>query len=247
MSDAYRQFVQGICFEGIEPMGMSLEISAEDQAELATQKIDELISRLPNDGQDYQKILAPILDIPRMSTFAIAAIIHRSVQELDAAAAYLNVGVWHGFSLLAGMIGNPDRRVIGVDNFSKWGGPRDELMSRFEHFRSDRHEFYDMDYRDYFEQVHKGEVGFYFYDGDHSYENQLNGLNLAEPYFSDNCVILVDDTNLDAPRQATFDFLDNSDYDYEVLLDQKTAVDEHPTFWNGIILMRRRSYTNLHK
>ena len=119
------------------------------------------------------------------------------------------------------------------------GRPRDELLARFEQFRSDAHEFYDMDYRDYFDNDHEGEIGFYFYDGDHSHENQLKRLNAAEPFFSDNCIVLIDDTNLDAPRQATFDFLDACDNNYEVLLDQKTAVDEHPTFWNGIILLQR--------
>ena len=239
MNDAYRRFVQGISFEGIDPMGMDLQLQVSDRWELDNLKIDVEIARIPDDGRDYNSLFEPILEIPRMSTFAIAAIIHRTVQELDEKAAYLNIGVWHGFSFLAGMIGNPNKRIIGVDNFSKWGGPRDDLLARFDNYRSDRHEFYDMDYEEYFNAGQIGEIGFYFYDGDHSYENQLKGLEIAEPYFTDNCVVLVDDANLNAPRRATYDFLEASQNKYEILLDQKTAVDEHPTFWNGIILLQR--------
>ena len=69
-------------------------------------------------------------------------------------------------------------------------------MERFERFRGPTHEFHEMDYRDYFANVH-GErpIGVYFYDGDHAYEHQLEGLRVAEPYFTDDCVVFVDDTN----------------------------------------------------
>ena len=73
--------------------------------------------------------------------------------------------------------------------------------------RIDNHFLFDLDYRDYFSSVHDGEIGFYFYDGEHSYESQLEGLRAAEIFFSRNCIIMVDDINLDAPLRASLDFI----------------------------------------
>ena len=96
-----------------------------------------------------------------------------------------------------------------------------------------------MDYEEYFASVHRGSIGFYIYDGDHSYRNQLRGLEVAESFFSLGCVVMVDDTNLDEPRQATIDFLAKRDTKFQILLDQRTQSGGHPTWWNGIILFRR--------
>jgi hypothetical protein len=141
------------------------------------------------------------------------------------------------------MINNPEKTCIGTDNFSEFGGPRDDFMSRFEPFQSPIHRFYDMDYRDYFSTVHKERIGFYFYDGNHSYEEQLRGLEVAEPFFGSECVVMVDDTNLTEPRQATADFVDKSEFEYRVLLDESTSVNGHPTLWNGLTILQRTSPT----
>jgi hypothetical protein len=87
--------------------------------------------------------------------------------------------------------------------------------------------------------MHRGKIGFYIYDGGHSYQDQLRGLQVAEPYFADNCIILVDDTNWNDPRQATFDFMQNSKYNYKLLLDKKTYRNGHITYHNGVIIFQR--------
>jgi hypothetical protein len=209
------------------------------RARTTMQLFDAAITQLPERHAEFLEALAPILEIPRMSTFANAAVIRRAVEEMAPGAAYVNVGVWHGFSLFAGMIGNTDRRVVGIDDFSQFGGPRDEMTARFRGFASANHAFHDMDYARYFETAHQGPIGLYFYDGEHSYANQLRGLEVAEPFFAADCLVLVDDTNLPEPRQATADFMARSKHRYAVLMDRRTAWNGHPTFWNGLMLLRR--------
>ena len=177
--------------------------------------------------------------MPKMCTFAIGAIIQRAVRNMAATECYVNVGVWTGYSLIAGLLGNNDQRVIGVDNFSQFGGPKEEAFNKFNSFKCSNHHLVEMDYRDYFASTHQGDIGVYFYDGDHDYDNQINGLAAAEPFFSPNCLILVDDTNMFDPRQATFDFLEQSKHSYEILMDQPTAGNYHPTFWNGLMVIQR--------
>jgi hypothetical protein len=96
-----------------------------------------------------------------------------------------------------------------------------------------------MDYRDYFDRVHEGPIGVYFYDGDHAYEHQLLGLRVAEPFFGEGCIVVVDDTNWVEPYEATFDFIAESEQEYTVLLDQQTVGNGHPTFWNGLLILQK--------
>jgi len=198
-------------------------------------------TRLPEEEPAMKHRLQPLCRIPRMSTFAVGAMINRAVTELDAGNCFVNVGVWNGFTLLCGMVDNPGSRCIGVDNFSEFGGPKKAFLEHFERYRSHAHEFHEMDYREYFKSRHQGKIGFYIYDGEHSYRNQLEGLKTAEPFLAENALILVDDTNWEAPRQATLDFIEQSDNAYTVILDQGCCYPGHPTYWNGIMLLRRQS------
>ncbi len=77
------------------------------------------------------------------------------------------------------------------------------------------------------------------YDGAHEYHHQVKGLRLAEPFFADDCIVMVDDANWGHTRKATLDFIRESDSDYEMLLDQRTACNGHPTFWNGVMVFQR--------
>ena len=210
--------------EFLDKYGVSLEI---------------LNTRIPADSARMRKTLKPLRRIPRMSTYAIAAMINRAVSEMADDESFVNVGVWNGFTLLAGMLNNRGKTCIGVDNFSEFGGPREDFLKRFNKHRSVKHQFHEMDYEKYFSEVHSGPIGFYIYDGEHSYENQLKGMQVAEPFFAKRCRILIDDTNLPAPRRALEDFIAQSKNKYEILLDRKTSKNLHPTLWNGVTVLQR--------
>ena len=83
-----------------------------------------------------------------------------------------------------------------------------------------------------------GPIGFYYYDGSHDYKSQSRALELASPYLVPGSLILVDDTNWDAPRSATQDFIAMDGRPYDVLLDIKTAGNLSPFFWNGLMLLQ---------
>lgn len=196
-------------------------------------------TRLPADRREARPVLRELLSVPRMSTYAMAAVIDKAVSRMPAGTAFVNVGVWHGFSFLSGIAANPDRRCVAIDNFSQFGGPKNEFLGRYEARRSPNHEFHEMDYEEYFAKAHAGPIGFYIYDGEHSYRNQLRGLEAAEPFFADGCVIQVDDTNDEEPRRANLDFINRTPGKYRLLFDRRTAGNGHPTFWNGVMLFAR--------
>lgn len=196
-------------------------------------------TRFPPGARGVQAAIKPLCRVPRMSTPAVAALINRGVAGMAPGETFVNVGVWNGFTFLCGIAGNPGQACVGVDNFSQFGGPKDAFLARFQQHKSANHHFFDMDYKDYFTTVHRDPIGFYLYDGDHPYHDQLEGLRRAEPYFGPNCLILVDDTNDPQPRSATLDFMEASRNKYQVLLDAKTCQNQHPTWWNGVMLLQR--------
>ena len=196
---------------------------------------------LPEEDAAMKERLRDVCLIPKMSTLAVGALINRGVAEMQTGRAFVNVGVWFGFTFFSGILGNPDKKCVGVDNFSEFGGPRESFLRRFDEYKSADHRFYDTNYIEYFRHVHQGAIGFYIYDGSHDYENQLRGLEVAEPYFSDGCIVLVDDTNWEEPRQATLDFIARSRLDYRILLDLRTNYNCHPTVWNGIMVFQRNA------
>src|SRR5688572_25172649 len=101
------------------------------------------------EGAGVHRALRPLLDVPRMSTMAIGAVLNLAVASMPPGHAFVNVGTWHGFTLLAAMADNPGALCVGIDDFSEHGGPREEFNARFKRFRTPRHTFHDMDYRDY--------------------------------------------------------------------------------------------------
>lgn len=194
---------------------------------------------LPPGESDVLERLKLLCRMPRMSSLAIGALIAEAVHRMAKEEIFVNIGVWQGYTLLCGMVTNPTKTCIGVDNFSEFGGPRRAFMDRFLTYRTDSHHFYEIDYEKYFTQIHQGPIGVYIYDGSHRYADQLRGLQVAEPHFSETCIVMVDDTNWREPRDATLDFIAASHYSYKVLLDVKTRNNCHPTFWNGIIIFQR--------
>ncbi|MBS2037238.1 glycosyltransferase [bacterium] len=222
-------FLKGISFAWLQP-DQPIPFQLRDRMGTLWERHN---TRFTHGGKDILRRFSELEDVPRMSTLAYSALLQRMVAEMPDHLVYVNVGVWHGFSFLASILDNGAKRCVGVDNFSQFGGPRAQFLQRFERLRGDRHEFYEMDYQDYFAHKHTGQLGAYFYDGHHAYEHQLRGLQVAEPHFAPGCIVLVDDTNWDEPRQASLDFVKNSSRRYELIFDMRTALNSNPTWWNG--------------
>lgn len=200
--------------------------------------LETAIVELGPEDRALKELLAPLLPVRRMSRLTNAALLNVAVREMAEDHAFVNVGVWNGFTMLAAMAGNDDRLCIGVDNFSEFGGPKEAFLERFAARRSVRHRFFDRDYVDFFAAGLDRPLGVYLYDGEHSYENQYRGLMVADPFYAEDAVVIVDDTNLDRARDATLEFARDSRLEWQVLYDQRTAAARHPTLWNGLMILR---------
>lgn len=249
----FNEFLAGVAFRFVKPdtpLPVSARALRKSLAHIRETGRPGWLSRLgtllefvntviPDDGRGTKRALMRLCSMPRMSTLAVAAIINRAVARMPEGHRCVNVGVWHGFTFLAALVNNPDKTCIGVDNFATFGGPREAFLQRFQKSRTPNHYFFDMDYEEYFAKVHQGPIGFYLYDGNHDYANQLRGLEIAEPYLAAGCIVMVDDTNWSPPHRAVEDFLARRPDEYRLLLDARTRSNCHPTLWNGLMVFEK--------
>ena len=185
--------------------------------------------------------LNKIKKINGMSTLTNALLINKLCESIGK-KNYVNIGCWEGFSLISGMI-NTSCNVYGVDNFSQFNGPSKKFYQNFNKFKKKNHFFFEMDYKDFFSNHWKKEnkkIDLYFYDGNHSYNDQLESLEIAKPYFQKGSIIIVDDTNIDDVKNATKKFLINNQNEFEILMDINTSSNGHFTFWNGLIIFFKK-------
>ena len=184
-----------------------------------------------------------LLKIDSMSTFAIGYVINKICQELNDNENYVNIGVWKGFSMIAGML-NTNCNVYGNDNFSQFDGPKKEFIRKFNSLKNEeKHFFYECDYKDFFKNFEKlkKSISFYYYDGEHTYKNQFENLIIAKEYFKSGTIILVDDINFQEVESGTKDFISKYPNEYKIIKDIKTANNHcHPSYWNGLFLFQKK-------
>ena len=194
--------------------------------------------------------------IDTMSKISIGFLINQISKSLDGNGVYINIGVWKGFSMFAGML-NTECEVYGVDNFSfdyedgnsPLNNKKEEIKAReyfnkyFYKFRNkEKHFFFDMHYKNFFKAWEKKKKGidFYYYDGEHSYKNQYDNLIIAKDFFKKEAIILIDDYNEIYVEQATLDFVSKFNSGFRIIKEIKTANKYiHPSFANGIVLIEK--------
>ena len=76
-----------------------------------------------------------LLNIDSMSTYAIGHLVNQICSRLSKDQTYLNIGCWKGFTLISGMI-DTSCKVIGVDNFSQFCGPKKEFFLNFNKYQN---------------------------------------------------------------------------------------------------------------
>ena len=184
-----------------------------------------------------------LLKIDSMSTYAIGHIVNQLCKKLSENQIYLNIGCWKGFTLVSGMI-DTNCKVIGVDNFSQFEGPKKEFYANFDKYKNaEKHSFYDEDYKIFFKKFEKtkNKINFYYYDGEHSYKNQYENLEIADNFLDKGSIVLIDDINFSEVENGTKDFLSKTKSSYKILKDIKTANNHcHPSFWNGIMILEKQ-------
>jgi predicted O-methyltransferase YrrM len=203
--------------------------------ELADRFDDFPRSELPRDVR-----FAEILDaVPGLARANNLALLNAAASCLDAGESYVEVGTYHGTSLIAAMLEN-DAEFVAIDNWSLGDGSREQLERNLARFGfAGRAEIVE---GDAFETLHSSRlagrrVGVYYYDNGHEYEQQLDGMRLIEPHLVSPALVVVDDTDWDRVEHAVEDYLAQQPRATELLrLDGKERGAPH--WWEGMRVLR---------
>ncbi len=132
----------------------------------------------------------------------------------DAAAAYLEIGVFQGLTLVSTALEALSMPCFGIDNFrilDPDSKNKEITNERIERFGAANATLIDMDFEDALSglaaHLDGRKVALYFIDGPHDYRSQIVCLLAAKRYLHDDAVIVIDDANYPDVRRATRDFL----------------------------------------
>jgi predicted O-methyltransferase YrrM len=178
---------------------------------------DRFLAELPQLFDDYPRSehprdrrFQPVVEgVENLATENTLALLNLAASLLGSGEAYVEIGVYHGASLIASMLGNEDKRFVGVDSFAFRGASLENVEANVSSFGLPRPELV---VGDAFELVPGGAlngvaVGVWYYDAAHDYDSQVDGLRIAEPLLAPGALVIVDDTDWIRVDRAMDDYL----------------------------------------
>jgi predicted O-methyltransferase YrrM len=199
-------------------------------------ELPRLFEDFPHSEHPRDRRFQPIAeDVENLARENNLALLNLAAACLERDEAYVEIGVFHGASLIAAMLGNEDKRFVGVDSFGFRDASPEKVHANLATFGLAPPEIL---VGDAFELVPAGalgdvSVGVWYYDAAHSYEAQLQGLRIAEPLLAPGALVIVDDTDWDEVARAMHDYLAEQPRARRVLtLDGKTR--DAPQWWEGM-------------
>lgn len=156
-------------------------------------------------------------------------------------ARYLEIGTWKGSSVCSAMCGNK-AKVLCIDNWSEFGGPKEDFLRNFNKFKGNNDAFFIES--DCFKvDVSKlPKFNIYLYDGNHDNESHYKALSYYYDCLDDIFIYIVDDWNWKSVRDGTFDAIQKLNlkilYDRRLRLTWDNSHTPQPlamkTWHNGI-------------
>lgn len=144
-------------------------------------------------------------------------------------ARYLEIGSHAGSTACSALYGNKLRATC-IDNWSEFGGPKDQFMRNIEQVLTDDidFQFIEKDFR----AVDYGSIGkynIYMFDGPHLQQDQYDGIDLVKDALDDLYVLIVDDYNWSIIRNGTEAALDHVGHKVIAQIEVLTYIgDGHP-------------------
>ncbi len=203
------------------------------------EELPRLFERFPESEHPVDRRFAPIAeDVENLARENNLALLNCAASCLDDGEAYVEIGVYHGASLIAAMLGNEDKRLVGIDSFAFRDASLDKVEANVARYGLRPPEII---VGDAFELVPAGAlegtaVGVWYYDAAHSYEAQLDGLRIAEPLLAPGALVIVDDTDWDDVDRALVDYLAEQPRARRLLtIDGKSRGAPH--WWEGMQIL----------
>lgn len=201
--------------------------------------INHLKKSFENAEKNISKISNDIINMEGMTGLKTRHF-YNNLLEMDD-SRYLEIGTWKGSSVCSAMYEN-NAKVVCIDNWSEFGGPKDEFLQNFEKFKGVNdatfieNDCFNVDVSTF------SKFNIYMYDGNHDYQSHYNALKHFYKCLDDIFIFIVDDWNCESIRNGTIDSIEKLGlevlYEKEIRLtwnNEHTTLDiAHNTWWNGI-------------
>jgi hypothetical protein len=193
---------------------------------------DDFPSSTHPNGRRFTRILD---EVPGLACENNLALLNLAASMLEPGESFVEVGSYRGTSLIAAMVGNDDGDYVAIDNFAMEGSSRKELEANVARFGLEQPTIIE---GDAFQVVPSGglagkTVAVYYYDDGHTYEKQLDGLRMIEPWLADRALLIVDDTDWNDVERATRDYLEQQPR-ARLLVWIPGKDNGYPAWWEGV-------------
>jgi predicted O-methyltransferase YrrM len=197
--------------------------------------VERFLRELPRQLRDVSRFERILADVPGLASANNLALLNVAARCREAGETYVEVGTFHGTSLISAMVDN-DGEFVAIDDWSMADGSRGQLEENLSRYGL-RAAIVE---GDAFETLRTGvpePVGAYYYDAGHAYEKQLDGLRLVEPYLASPALLVVDDSDWEAVVRALDDYLAQQPRATEIFRARGKR-HGHPEWWEGVRVLR---------
>ena len=166
-----------------------------------------------------------------------------SLEFPDRQTEYMEVGSWKGSTLCSAMYSNEKCNGTAIDNWSLFGGPKDEFINNVTSFGfENRLKVFEEDVFSFKLSKLQNPIDIYLYDGCHEEISQYKGIVRMWPALAEQAIVVVDDWNGPLVRKGTIDGLNdvgaNILAQFEIMYSNDGAHTPSEfagrEFWNGI-------------
>lgn len=209
---------------------------------------DRTINSISQADAGISKVSQAVLELDGMSSNRTRHFFNNLIKE---DTRYLEIGTWKGSTLISALYDNNPEYHIAIDNFIQFAGPRLDFHKNCRQLLKyqNRANFLDADCfninpKDFGIET----INTYFYDGEHSYENQRKAINHYYSCLTEEFILIVDDYNWEEVQRGTIDGLKdkNIEVKYQVHLPADTVSVPGPhgpmifgdkeLWWNGLFV-----------
>jgi hypothetical protein len=192
-----------------------------------------------NAEHGVSKITTDIINIDGMSGTKTRHFYNNLLNIEDA--RYLEIGTWKGSSVCSAMYENK-AKVVCIDNWSEFGGPKNEFLLNFEKFKGENDAIFIESDCYKVDILSLSKFNIYMYDGNHTNESHYKALLHYYNCLDDIFIFIVDDWNWQDVRDGTNNSIKKLDlqvlYEKEIRLtwdNSHTPIAQaRPNWWNGI-------------
>lgn len=173
------------------------------------QLIDTYISRVDRaiqhalDGKT--KLTGLQFAIQGMSSKKNRVFLNELLSEDSENVNYLEIGTWLGSTFVAALYNNALKSAIAIDNFSQFEGNLTGFMTNCAKSNIQKFKFINSDCFNLSQDDKSSikDINIYFYDGDHTHEDQRKALTYYMDVLQDVFIFIVDDWNHEPAKTGT--------------------------------------------